>query len=325
MSVHMYSQYAAAPKRLEERLLLAEELASIPRTGIDTSTLATALFHMGSTFLEAGKRDKAEELFNEMKDLSERSARPMLELLVLRGDLYLATLDGRLEEAVEISQKMQSSGEEVGLSEFATAAAAYFNLTPYIHTGKFEEAYRLAKLLPPVPSMVASVFCLAHMGRKEEANQILEELVVEPSVAETEDKETPAYILAVLLDAAVATNHVSAAEILFKRLSGTNVQSTSYFCMTCILRHLGAAASLTNKPGDARNYYREALEVATNMNFRPELALTRLEIAELLLKHFPDEKAEALEHLDFAIKEFREMKMQPSLNRSLEHKDILKA
>jgi len=325
MSVHMYSQYAAAPKRLEERLLLAEELALIPRTGINTTTLGTALFHMGSTFLEAGKREKAEELFNEMKNLSERSAQPMLELLVLRGDLIMATLDGRLEEAVEISQNMQSSGEEVGLSEFASAAAAYFSLTPHIHTGRFEEAYRLAQLLPTVPSMVASALCLAHMRQKEEANQILEELVVQPSLTETEDNETPAYILAMLLDAAVATNHEKAAEILLKRLAGSDVQSTCYFCMTCILRHLGAAASLMNKAEDARNYYREGLEVATNMNFRPELALTRLGIAELLLKHFPDEKAEALEHLDFVIKEFREMNMQPSLNRSLKHKDILKA
>jgi hypothetical protein len=29
--------------------------------------------------------------------------------------------------------------------------------------------------------------------------------------------------------------------------------------------------------------------------------------------------------VDFAIKEFREMKMQPSLERALRHKDILKA
>ena len=32
-----------------------------------------------------------------------------------------------------------------------------------------------------------------------------------------------------------------------------------------------------------------------------------------------------IEHLDFAIKEFREMKMQPSLERALRRKDILKA
>jgi len=44
-----------------------------------------------------------------------------------------------------------------------------------------------------------------------------------------------------------------------------------------------------------------------------------------LLEHCPDEKKEALEHLDFAIKESRDMKMQPSLERALRHKDILKA
>ena len=37
----------------------------------------------------------------------------------------------------------------------------------------------------------------------------------------------------------------------------------------------------------------------------------------LILEHYPEEKGDALEHLDFAIKEFREMKMQPSLERAL--------
>ena len=61
------------------------------------------------------------------------------------------------------------------------------------------------------------------------------------------------------------------------------------------------------------------------MRFRPEIALTRLQIAEPLLEHYPGEKPEALEHLDFAIGEFREMKMQPSLERALRHKEILGA
>jgi hypothetical protein len=37
------------------------------------------------------------------------------------------------------------------------------------------------------------------------------------------------------------------------------------------------------------------------------------------------QQAEALEHLDFTIAEFRDMKMQPSLERALRYKDILKA
>ena len=45
----------------------------------------------------------------------------------------------------------------------------------------------------------------------------------------------------------------------------------------------------------------------------------------VLLEHYPDERPEALEHLDFAINEFREMKIQPSLERVLRHKEILGA
>ena len=39
----------------------------------------------------------------------------------------------------------------------------------------------------------------------------------------------------------------------------------------------------------------------------------------------PDERPEALEYLDFAISEFREMKMQPSLERALWHRGLLRA
>jgi tetratricopeptide (TPR) repeat protein len=90
-------------------------------------------------------------------------------------------------------------------------------------------------------------------------------------------------------------------------------------------RHLGAAAAFLGRPGKAREYYQKGLELATRIKFRPEIALIHLQLAELLLEHYPDEKKEALEHLDFAIKEFTDMKMQPSLERALRHKDILKA
>ena len=86
-----------------------------------------------------------------------------------------------------------------------------------------------------------------------------------------------------------------------------------------------AAKALLGRHEEARADYEEALRVSTEFRFRPEIALTRLQLAELLLEHYPKEKKEALEHLDFAIKEFREMKMQPSLERALRHKEILKA
>ena len=88
---------------------------------------------------------------------------------------------------------------------------------------------------------------------------------------------------------------------------------------------LGAAAAFLGRPEEARAYYEEALDMATRLRFRPEIALTRRGFAELLLEHYPDEKAEALGHFDFAIGEFREMKMHPALERALKQREAHKA
>jgi hypothetical protein len=93
----------------------------------------------------------------------------------------------------------------------------------------------------------------------------------------------------------------------------------------CVGRIVGEAYRLLDKPDDARGAYLQALDICTKVRFRPEIALIRLGLAELLLEHYPNERAEAIEHLDFAIAEFREMKMQPSLERALRHRGLLKA
>ncbi len=67
-----------------------------------------------------------------------------------------------------------------------------------------------------------------------------------------------------------------------------------------------------------------ALQTASHVRFHPVLVLTCFQLPKLLLEHYLREWAEALEHLDFAIAEFRDMKMQSSLERVLRHKDILR-
>jgi hypothetical protein len=44
----------------------------------------------------------------------------------------------------------------------------------------------------------------------------------------------------------------------------------------------------------------------------------------MLLEHYPKERVEALEHLDFTIKGFQDMKIRPSLEHALRRKEILK-
>jgi tetratricopeptide (TPR) repeat protein len=126
-----------------------------------------------------------------------------------------------------------------------------------------------------------------------------------------------------LLEAAVLVRHEKAAELLLRRLDSAAAYAVGLNRQTCIACHLGAAAAFLGRPDEARVYYGQAMDLATKLRFRPEIALTRLQLAELLFDHYPDEKAEALEHLDFAIGEFREMQMQPSLESALKHKKNL--
>jgi len=155
--------------------------------------------------------------------------------------------------------------------------------------------------------------------------------------------------------------------------TGMSLASGAANGLTCPARHLGAAAALLGKPEEARAHYDQALELCAKIRFRPEIALTRLQLAELLLdesakpnpldlRTSPPQpnndvgarsprpgvvgdgaaegeetsplrgaalaaalRADALEHLDFAISEFREMKMQPSLERALRHRGLLRA
>ena len=154
---------------------------------------------------------------------------------------------------------------------------------------------------------------------------MLERLVVaRPGIGSAED-ETGAWADITSLEAAVLAEHRPAAELLLRRLAGSSIRTSGLWNTSCAGRHLGGAATLLGRHDEARKYYQEAIRACTEMRFRPELELTRLQLAELLLEHYPKERAEALEHLDFAISEFREMKMQPSLERALRHKEILKA
>ncbi len=168
------------------------------------------------------------------------------------------------------------------------------------------------------------VLRLAHLGSSTEARQALRQHLDEQGIGPDED-ETTANELVLLLEAAVLSEEREVAKTLSLRLSGLSSLATSWFDLTCIPRHLAGAAALLGEHAKARELYLQALEVSERIRNRPEIALARLGLAELLLEHYLEEHAEALEHLDFALAEFREMKMQPSLERALSRREFLKA
>jgi len=319
----MMLSYATAPQRAGERLHLAEEMVASSCAGLSLRPLAYGGTFAGPAFLDWGQRQRAEEIWHKVQELAERSGYVLLMLLSPMYVGVLAAVDGRLEEAEQTAQRILARGEELGPTEFAAFCAYAAGYRPWLLLGKAGEALQFVTTSYPSPS--AQALCLTHLGRDTEAAGILERFVVaRPGIGSAED-ETSATDDIMYLEAAVLVKHREAAGLLLDRFAGSFPPFVSFGALTCTTRHLGAAAAFLGKPDEARKYYQEAIMVCTEMPFRPELALTRLQLAELLIEHYPDEKSEALEYLDFAIKESRELKMQPSLERALRHKEILKA
>jgi ATP/maltotriose-dependent transcriptional regulator MalT len=123
-----------------------------------------------------------------------------------------------------------------------------------------------------------------------------------------------------LLQAAVVVEHQTASTALAARLTCVaHLQGSDAAIMfTSVARHLGDAAALSGDKTAARAYYMKALEAAGRIRFRPELALTHLRLAELLLEEGDAHaQSEALEHLEVAIPELQDMHMRPGLERGL--------
>ena len=162
--------------------------------------------------------------------------------------------------------------------------------------------------------------------RSEEAQELFRRFITERKVLQNENIAT--FQLVDFLGLAVAVKDRELCSVLAERLAPAAFLSTANLTQTCPARHLGAAAALLGERDKAMVYYRQALEAASKIRFRPETALTHLQLAELLLapltssgQSTADERADALEHLDFATGELRDMKMQPALDRAVALKD----
>jgi len=244
---------------------------------------------------------------------------------------YSAFLGGYLKDAAETLDHIIVYSQNVGIEGYGREVEMHIGLRLRVYLGNAVDHLEntLQKMLQeeanaPIHQII--LFIMACLGKAPETTERLDRMLASRSSIDSLDDTTNLNIDIFYLEAAVLANHRQAAEALLNRLTSHNTSSQiTTGSPTCVARHLGSAAALLGRPDEARVHYQDALKVANEMRFRPELALTRLQLAELLLEHYPDEKKEALEHLDFTITEFREMKMQPSLERALRHKEILGA
>jgi tetratricopeptide (TPR) repeat protein len=306
------------------RQRLAEELAVRPHTGATMLTVGTALVFAAFALLESGHRQKSEKCMEECREIAERSGQANLWFLAMVDNCILATLDGRLEAVDEMGRKMRARGEELDLAGYSALMEWIATWTARNYLGKTDEVSQLSEKLGLFAQWLAPLDLSRPEGKAMAVTLLEERVMARPNFGASDDG-VPISMDLNFLNIAMTVGHRRAAEKLMKRLEDLHLCTTGLFTVQSPSLIIADGAAFLNRYDDARRYYREGMERAVMIRYRPEIALLRLHLAELLLEHYPDEKKEALEHLDFATKEFREMKMQPSLERALRHKDILKA
>ena len=317
------------PHHWGEHLRLAEEAAGWPRQAVSTQTLGLVLEFAGAFQLAAGERSRAEELWREVEELAERTHVVSVKLMVSRLDVILAIVDGHLEDALVQLRRYVERADELGLSlrGHMLRLQMLFSLARYLGRAEtwlpaFDEFVRMGGFRSARTAAPRAATCLADLGRLEEARALVAPMLDEIAASSGDDETLLGLVN--LLEAAIAVGHRHAASVLMARLDCVAHLSIGPAFQTCVGRHLGDAAVLVGDRTAARAYYAQALEAAGKIRFRPELALTHLRLAELLQED-EVERSEALEHLNLALPELRDMKMQPALERALALSDRYQA
>jgi DNA-binding CsgD family transcriptional regulator len=319
-----------APRHWDERLALIEECAVWPRDGVSTAALGSMLWYSANALLAQGERARSEDLKRQIRELAERTRVATVRMYAAFGDAQLARLDGHLEDAWARFNGIADQADELGMPVLWRQGGLLEHLlAPSLHLGRarrwldaFDQTVRPTTVAQPGHQSAYSIrltggraLCLAQVGRTEEARALVAPLL---DNIEGMDDELPIGAVARLLQAAVVVELREAANALAGRLACVAHLNGDTLVLVCIARHLGDAAVLGGDRTAARRYYAQALESAGKIRFRPELALTHLRLAELLLKEADDaSRSEALEHLDLAVPELQDMKMQPALERAL--------
>ena len=268
---------------------------------------------IGTKYLAAGDRDSAERIWGQLEELAARIRDPSVIVRPLQVEAALASWDGRLEAALDAGQRLVRRANELGGQGLNLARNVLQR--PLLRLGRAQDVLELNEQLAAATGSryggrASQSLCLAHLGRITEAQEAA--------------REAPELSYPWRLEIALLAHDGPAAVELAEILNPLAGAAAVHEDPVCVARLLGEAAALNGDAETAFAFYQQSLRVAAQVRNRPEIAETRLRLAELLLQQAQPETAQA-EHLDFAIAEFRDMKMQPSLERALKHKGLLGA
>jgi DNA-binding CsgD family transcriptional regulator len=326
----------SAPEHWGERLRLAEEFATRSRDGVSSRTLGLVLWQSGSLQLANGDRAAAEELWRQIRELSARTHAATLPLMVGQCEIVLAIIEGHLDEALVLLQRFVERAEDTGAGVRARLFSLLLLVSPVVYLGRpaiyltafdqYSELAGAARARAPFQSIGPRAWCLAQLGRAAEARALAGPML-DGYANLTADDERGQEHLILYLQLAVLLGYREAAQAISRRLECVAHVCACDYMPACVSRILGDAAIFLEDWAAARRYYAQALETAAKIGFRPELALTHVGLAELLVEDSDGDVgwAEALQHLDIAIPELEDMHMQPALQHALAIRDTCAA
>jgi DNA-binding CsgD family transcriptional regulator len=323
----LLAHYSLQDDEAQQRV--AEEFIARPRDGVNTRLLALVLYRCQGIFLREGDRVRAEQAWQELAELAARTGDGFAAMQIAFVEAIRAQIDGDLEEAAGIVTRLASSASRESDATVRTQAmGAALSYWPRLWLGRGNEAIEAIPRGGRADAVIWAgkrTLCLAYVGCHAEAQAELREHLVRLTHA-AGDEHPPVIVIANLLKTAVLLRDRDAAALLAPRLDGVRA-TVGAGTPEAVARSLGRAAALLGDRAAARAHLAQALAWAASLRFRPEIALTRLAIAELLLderlaRGLPREEreggwAEALDHLEFAVAELRAMNMVPALERAL--------
>jgi hypothetical protein len=314
-----------------EQKRLAREIAALPRHGVRYSTLALVLQRAQTFFLADGDRAAAEQVWKELDALAEHARDVVLLLWPHEIAALRATLDGRLEEAISLAARVAQRGEEIGSARAGRNEAASLTWAPLLYLGRYSTGTGpIIEGLDEAGQRLVELVGQAWADPKRPDARDALKLIIASIRTDLRGVGGGAWwFLDLALEAAVEAGDMESANVLENVIQSQFGEVVALpGAMLSIYNHaraVGAAAMLRGDQDAAHKAFNRSLDWATRLGYRPEIALSRLALAELLLAGPGEDHARAQAHLDFAIEEFRVMKMQPALERALRHKGLLHA
>jgi hypothetical protein len=259
--------------------------------------------------------------------------------LSARGNQALRLiLDGNLESAFDLSKSAILFGQDSGVFSIFPAQSA---MQAAVYLGRTAEVFSFDTRISQfaVTRYVALAYGGSTAGSVEATQRDeIERRLVAGNLDRVSQNRIADLALAtrigdehtirtVLVDLALATRIGDEHTIrtVLDELSGTDSIVTVPAVLFSVRRLCAEAARALQNYDEAIRFALQAITDCETIKHRPEGALSHLLLAELLLEHHPEDRDTAIEHLDNAIAELTEMKMQPALERALRHRGLLKA